>query len=83
MMISFRMLRIIVVISILFSSCDKSYDVELIANNVIDKQLNRTLNGYKISPIDRGIEQTYFRFPNGAEYYVCLLYTSPSPRDRG
>ena len=29
------------------------------------------------------LEQAFIQFPASKEYYFCLLYTSPSPRDRG
>lgn len=59
-----------VLIFFLFFSCEKSYELEWVIDEVIENKLIYKLNGYKIAPIDRGVERTYFRFPNGLEYYV-------------
>ena len=49
-----------------------------------DDEPTETLDDWKVYMVDSGDE-----LPNcnsdtlGRLYYVCLLYTSPSPRDRG
>ena len=42
-----------------------------------------TINGQRVPVITPKTEVTLTNTETGQEYMSCLLYTSPSPRDRG
>ena len=58
------------------------------ANNIKGRIRIKNIDGYIMSPDESHIllqtqTKRIYRHSATAEYYICLLYTSPSPRDRG